>query len=233
MAEKQFTIDELARASGMTTRTIRFYCQEKLLSPPADFRGRTALYSREHLEKLKFIKILKDKYLPLDMIKKVSTDPEKLAHLQEKLKINVDVFELLGYKPATLTRQQLAKKSGIDEAEIAELVKWGFLTPSESEDGERFTADDVEIIGLLGNFRDFGLEPEEVVFIPNLLQELTNTLFDTAHSKFHETCVGKENKAASIQTLVKANRKLIDLIYQQSLRRTHRRAVERHNHESH
>lgn len=63
-----YTISELADASGVTPRTIRYYTAEGLLPPP-DTRGRHALYGLEHLRRLQLIGRLKDSYLPLGEIK--------------------------------------------------------------------------------------------------------------------------------------------------------------------
>jgi len=66
--EALYTISELADASGVTPRTIRYYTAEGLLPPP-DTRGRHALYGLEHLRRLQLIGRLKDAYLPLGEIK--------------------------------------------------------------------------------------------------------------------------------------------------------------------
>jgi DNA-binding transcriptional MerR regulator len=66
--ETVYTIGDLADAAGITPRTIRYYTAEGLLPPP-DTRGRYALYSQEHLDRLRLIARLKDAYLPLGEIK--------------------------------------------------------------------------------------------------------------------------------------------------------------------
>jgi DNA-binding transcriptional MerR regulator len=66
--ETLYTIGELAEATGVTTRTIRYYTAEGLLPPP-ETRGRYALYSADHLRRLHMIARLKDAYLPLGEIK--------------------------------------------------------------------------------------------------------------------------------------------------------------------
>ena len=63
-----FTISELADAAGVAPRTVRFYTAEGLLPPP-DARGRYALYSDEHLDRLRFILRSKEAYLPLGAIR--------------------------------------------------------------------------------------------------------------------------------------------------------------------
>lgn len=222
MPSKLYTIDELSRASGITTRTIRFYAQEKLLPPPKDFRGRVALYGPEHLEKLKLIKVLKDKYLPLDMIRKIAAHPEKIGDLKHKLLINGEVFRLLGFKPAILTLKQLAQKSRFSEKEIARLVEFGFLLPTETETGLRYTADDLDIINFLKQFGKLGFKPGELAFIPETLERLADKFFETGHKKLH----ARESKEPMdvIEAVIRANKELIGLIYQRAIRR----AIDRH-----
>ncbi len=51
------TLAEIAEASGLPARTIRFYIARGLLNEPAT-RGRSASYTAEHLEGLERIKAL-------------------------------------------------------------------------------------------------------------------------------------------------------------------------------
>jgi DNA-binding transcriptional MerR regulator len=47
----EFTIDELARAAGTTTRSIRSFQTMGLIDPPS-LRGRTGLYGADHLDRV-------------------------------------------------------------------------------------------------------------------------------------------------------------------------------------
>jgi DNA-binding transcriptional MerR regulator len=49
-----FTVDQLARLAGTTTRTIRSFQTQGLLHHP-QLRGRTGLYGQEHLDRLRAI----------------------------------------------------------------------------------------------------------------------------------------------------------------------------------
>ncbi|HMO04721.1 MAG TPA: MerR family transcriptional regulator [Kiritimatiellia bacterium] len=62
-------IGELAAASGVTRRTIRYYVAIGLLTPPAG-TGPRRFYNEEHLERLRRIRIMKEQFLPLDEIKR-------------------------------------------------------------------------------------------------------------------------------------------------------------------
>ena len=54
MSQDQFTIEELSAASGVPSRTIRYYQSEGYLPGPKRL-ARRAIYSREHLERLQRI----------------------------------------------------------------------------------------------------------------------------------------------------------------------------------
>lgn len=64
----RMTIGELAKRTGVTPRTIRFYVAEGLL-PQGTVSGRLRLYGPEHEYRLRLIKLLQDEDLPLKRIK--------------------------------------------------------------------------------------------------------------------------------------------------------------------
>jgi DNA-binding transcriptional MerR regulator len=66
-ADATLTIDELAAASRVPSRTIRFYQSRGALQAP-EIRGRVAHYGKHHLERLKLIAQLSDRGLRVDAI---------------------------------------------------------------------------------------------------------------------------------------------------------------------
>lgn len=69
-----YGLGELATATGVPERTIRYYQAEKLLPRPAK-RGRDAVYDDGHLERLRLIGDLRDRGLKLQTIRDlVATD---------------------------------------------------------------------------------------------------------------------------------------------------------------
>jgi DNA-binding transcriptional MerR regulator len=56
----EFGMRELAEASGISARTIRFYIGRGLVTPPGSV-GRTATYTQTHLKRLEQIQRLKSK----------------------------------------------------------------------------------------------------------------------------------------------------------------------------
>jgi len=65
---REYTIDELAAAARVPSRTIRFYQSRGALMPP-EIRGRVAYYGRQHIDRLKLIAQLQDRGLRIDAIR--------------------------------------------------------------------------------------------------------------------------------------------------------------------
>lgn len=70
----RYTLNDLERETGVSSRTIRYYISEGLLQP-AYGRGPSATYDPDHLLRLQVINQLKEERLSLKDIK------ERLSHL--------------------------------------------------------------------------------------------------------------------------------------------------------
>jgi DNA-binding transcriptional MerR regulator len=97
-----FTIDELAAASGVPTRTIRFYQSVGALPKP-QIRGRVAHYDAQHLERLRLILELQGRGLRIAAIREL---------LERIDRGELDLGEWLGLEA------QLATPWGDDDAEV-------------------------------------------------------------------------------------------------------------------
>ncbi|QTE68030.1 MerR family transcriptional regulator [Clostridiales bacterium] len=74
----QYTTGEMAKACGVTVRTVQFYDQKGILIPSALSEGGRRLYSEDDLKKMKIICFLRDTGLSLDTIGQLmkEDDPE-------------------------------------------------------------------------------------------------------------------------------------------------------------
>ena len=64
---KEWKLAELAAAAGVSPRTVRYYVQRGLLPAPP-FKGPDTVYGEDHLVRLKAIRVLQARFLPLDAI---------------------------------------------------------------------------------------------------------------------------------------------------------------------
>lgn len=64
-----YKLDDLARATGLTPRAVRYYAERGLL-PKAPFRGSSTTYGEEHLVQLKAVhRLRREERLGLDAIR--------------------------------------------------------------------------------------------------------------------------------------------------------------------
>ena len=73
-------LEELAKAVGISPRTVRYYVQRGLVPAPV-FRGRDTEYDEEHELRLRAIRKLQDSFLPLDAIQ-AEIEHKSLAELR-------------------------------------------------------------------------------------------------------------------------------------------------------
>jgi DNA-binding transcriptional MerR regulator len=112
LAEEALTLAELAERTGISERTIRYYIQFGLLPGP-EGAGPSSRYSRSHLGRLRVIRMLQDRLLPLNAIRKV------LAQHSDK------EIEKLAEEPAARSRS-----SALDY--VQSLLRPGMEKPSAS-----------------------------------------------------------------------------------------------------
>ncbi|MDH6226515.1 MULTISPECIES: MerR family transcriptional regulator [Streptomyces] len=94
---REYRAEELARLAGITTRTLRFYRERRLLAPPRR-EGRIAWYDDRHLARLRTIAALLERGHTLTGI----------AELAEAFEHGRGVGELLGVAPTEETPVRLS-----------------------------------------------------------------------------------------------------------------------------
>lgn len=80
----EYTVDELARAADATVRNVRAY-QDRGLLPPPERRGRTGIYTQDHLARLRLINQLLDRGYTLGNIAELIAAWEKGQNLRDLL----------------------------------------------------------------------------------------------------------------------------------------------------
>lgn len=124
---EEYTIEDLAKRSGLPVRTVRYYMQQGLVPGP-DTAGKYASYSSRHLDHLRMIQRLKGLHLPLKEISHLITnmsveDMRHVLHFQEvlafsdenstgktNLKKNSDITSAMDYIEGLAQRQGRVKR---------------------------------------------------------------------------------------------------------------------------
>lgn len=114
-----FTIDELARETGLTVRTIRNY-QTKGLVPPPALKGRTGLYDGEHVARLRLIREMQAAGFNLASISKL-LDTIPAGAGEEALRLEQALLSpWSSEQPQVISAAELAERFGNPPPEVIE-----------------------------------------------------------------------------------------------------------------
>jgi hypothetical protein len=149
---RAWKIDELARESGTSVDTIRFYAREGLL-PAAERDGRGLSYGSVHLDRLKQIRQLQERHFTLAAIRDLAA--EGRLELLERL------FRPTGQ---SFSHEELATRSGLDPDFLEELEKLGFVSPPDERGAAAYDGGDLAALRSVKGLTDAGM-PKPVVLL--------------------------------------------------------------------
>ncbi len=129
--DREYTLEELAVRSGVSSRTIRYYQAEKLLAKPTK-RGRTAIYDDTHVDRLAQIGELSDRGLKLDMIRALVNSDDAAETIGEWLGVDATLSVPWSTdRTEVLTHDELvalvAQHGDAPPGLIGELARHGYL----------------------------------------------------------------------------------------------------------
>jgi DNA-binding transcriptional MerR regulator len=138
------TVDEVARRAGTTSRNVRSY-QTRGLLPPPTMRGRTGLYGRLHLARLKLISSLQKRGYSLAAIRDLLKAWEKRQTVGEVLGLEQALgFRYMDERELVLTPGELSERFPMIQddlellAQVIELELVVPIPPSEPGAEERY-----------------------------------------------------------------------------------------------
>jgi DNA-binding transcriptional MerR regulator len=127
-ARGEMTVDELARAAGMTVRNVRAHQSRGLLQAP-EVRGRTGYYGPDHLARLEFVKELQAEGFNLEAIKRIIENAPQ-ASSREALDFTRALTTAFSEeRPEVISTEQLAEPWGGEGTPelVRHVVKLGLL----------------------------------------------------------------------------------------------------------
>jgi DNA-binding transcriptional MerR regulator len=165
-----YTIDDLAAATSIPSRTIRFYQSTGVLPKP-DKRGRIAYYGQPHIERLELIGKLQDRGLRMRAIKELVDQIERGdIVLQEWLGLEEQLSSAwVDDAPKLLTRAQLQALIGERRPGfIAELLRAGTL---ELQGDDAYLAPSPGLLQVAARLDDAGVSVEVATGASGILQK--------------------------------------------------------------
>lgn len=162
------TLDDLAAATGVPSRTIRFYRQCGLIDPPERV-GRQAFYNDAHLARVRTIAGLRDQGMGLDAIARLLADPatgrDALAPLLQigselQMPWIEDRAAIVSGSEALDIFQRGGPAPPEPELVLTLLEHYGVITGVPGTDPARYSVGSVAALELAGQLFAIGVKPE-------------------------------------------------------------------------
>lgn len=170
-------VADLARATGVSVDTIRFYQKRRLLPPPRR-EGRVAWYGPEHEERLARIRDLQDRGLSLALIRRLLDGELDAADAPLAAAVADETRDEL------LTLDELAATTGVPRALLESVVQAGLLVPQQRDGDEGFAANDALIVSAGMQLLEAGLPLPDLLALARRQHEMTRGIAEAAVSMF-------------------------------------------------
>ena len=230
-APAEYTIDELAAASQVPSRTIRFY-QSKGALPHPQIRGRVAIYGPAHLARLELIARLQDRGLRIDAIRELTARIDK-GELDVNEWLGIDAQLQVPWaddQPRTATEAELYELAGsrrpglLGDLLRAKLVKrhgdvYLVRSPALLQIAARLEAAGIDLATATGG--------AEIIrkHMARTAEELSTFFFKQAREGFGREA-GPDDFAAGFRELRPVGLEAVRVVFGQEMERVLRKLVE-------
>ncbi len=192
----------------LTISKIRFLEEEGLITLPRT-KGGYRKFDKSDIDRLELIlKMQKDLFLPLDVIKEkleVSTEPILRAELKKGKKILPEPKIITSDSTRPLSVKELKSSAGISNEEIKKLENYGILKPSFQNKEKPYTNIDVEIVKIIMKLSDYGIEPRHLKMYANFAIREANLFKQIILPTLHSKSEDRKEKAEQTLTLLWKN----------------------------
>ncbi|MBL8537943.1 MAG: MerR family transcriptional regulator [Hyphomonadaceae bacterium] len=156
---------DLTSEAGLSRQAIHFYIDEGLLPPPHKKRRNSAVYSHEHLERLRWIQRLqREHFLSLNAIKSVLSgeDLEEFTPQQKALlrRVRAQLPDWARQTSTPVAQIGDVASNRVSEEDLAELQQAGLIEVHGSGEARTMSQDDSEIVECLARYREVGATRE-------------------------------------------------------------------------
>ena len=205
----------------ITISKIRFLEGEGLIEPERTPSGYRKFYTDDVARLRKILKMQRDEYLPLKVIKdrliKESEDAQPARAEQD-----APEEDELAEPPSGLqmSKDEMSTATGVDKEHIDELVGFGLLTPTDLGGEASFGGDDYITLSIVKDFFRYGVEPRHLTMYRHFA-EREAALFEAIIMPMLRQRNPDARRAAtdSLASLAKASRKLKQALLRSKLRR--------------
>ncbi len=210
-AKGYMPIREVAELAGVEKSTIHFYISQGLLPKPVMVSKQMAYYPPETVERVKIIKQLQKRFLPLKEIKKILKRPDNEI---KQMLMEIDQKILITTKDG---KERSHSKVDLPQNVIEELKKIGLLRREDEKDSFRD-----EILAIISDMRRAGLDESHgfsVKFLKNYV-DICKKLVEIEFTEFNSKVMGKlppEKIIEMAKIAIEKTSELIEILHKKTL----------------
>jgi DNA-binding transcriptional MerR regulator len=210
-AKGYMPIRKVAELAGVEKSTIHFYISQGLLPKPVRVSKQMAYYPPETVERVKIIKQLQKRFLPLKEIKKILKRPDN--EIKEML-MKIDQEILITTKDG---KEKTYSKIDLPQDVIEELKKIGLIKKEEEKDLFR-----EEILSIISDMRRAGLDESHgfsIKFLKNYV-DICKKLVEIEFTEFNSKVIGKlppEKVIDMAKIAIEKTSELIKILHKKTL----------------
>jgi DNA-binding transcriptional MerR regulator len=207
----------------ITISKIRFLESEGLIDPERTPSGYRKFYDKDIDRLRSILRMQRDEYLPLKVIKERLLEHEALDGDGAAAPVEVpEVEEELAEPPTGLQMsiEEMSAATGIERDRISELESFGLVCSHGPEGATYYDGDDYIVLSIVKDFFRFGVEPRHLTMYKH---------FEEREAAFFESIVlpqlrqrnpdARRTATNSLTELAKASRKLKQALLRTNLRR--------------
>lgn len=160
-APRGIRIAELARRAGVSKPTIQHYVAARLLPRPRKTSRTMAYYDPACIDRVRVIKDLQARYLPLAAIRKVLGPPSGRANArgQDVLQAaGAQLGAILAEAERSLARDEVPAETGLTPDALAGLERVGLVHARAQDGREVFPPNDVAVLRAVAQLNRAGLD---------------------------------------------------------------------------
>ncbi len=200
-----YRVEELAAAAGVRVDTVRFYQAKGLLPPPQRVK-REAIYSDEHLARLKRIRRYQSQGFTLALIKRLLTSHSRSTGDA----LLAAVVDQSG--EGSLTRAEVATMSGVPEPLLAAIESAGLISPATTGAEPRYAEADVRLVRAGLEIVQYGFPLNELLQLAIRHAKAVEGVADGAVDLFDRFVRKAGTPAADPDTVAEVFRQLLPVV---------------------
>lgn len=158
---ERIRIGELSRRAGVSRATIQHYVAEGLLPRPQKSGQTMAWYEPASVERVRLIKELQRRHLPLQVIRGMLAERPRRARPRRMVELarrGAELEALLAPNERPLSREEAARETGIAAADLARLEALGLVCARRIGGRLRYGPCDVAVLRAVGRLGGAGLD---------------------------------------------------------------------------